>query len=76
MFDGFAKSVGQNDISEKAARYNEAMKRAPIKLYDVYISLYINNNTQETLAFDWGVSSEYIKMLNKSLCEFLQRQLA
>ena len=56
--------------------YNKAMQKAPIKLYDVYISLYINNNTQETLAFDWGVSSEYIKMLNKSLCEFLQRQLA
>lgn len=75
MFDGLANSVGQNDIVEKAARYNEAMKRAPIKLYDVYISLYINNNTQETLAFDWGVSSEYVKMLNKSLCEFLQKQL-
>ena len=43
MFDGFANSLGQNDIVERV---------------------------------DWGVSSEYIKMLNKSLCEFLQRQLA
>ena len=75
MFDGLANSVGQNDIVEKAARYNKAMKRAPIKLYDVYISLYINNNTQETLAFDWGVCCEYIRKLNKSLCEFLQNQL-
>ena len=55
--------------------YNKAMQKASIKLYDVYISLYINNNTQETLAYDWGVSSEYIKMLNKSLYEFLQEQL-
>ena len=58
------------------SKQNEAMKRAPIKLYDVYISLYINNNTQEALAFDWDVCCEYIRKLNKSLCEFLQRQLA
>ena len=76
MFDGLANSLGQNDIVERAAMYNKAIQKAPIKLYDVYISLYINNNTQETLAFDWGVSSEYIKMLNKGLCEFLQKQLA
>lgn len=75
MFDGLANSVGQNDIVEKATRYNEAMKRAPIKLYYVYISLYINNNTQEALAFDWDVCCEYIRKLNKSLCEFLQKQL-
>ena len=73
--DGLANSVGQNDIVEKATRHNEAMKRAPIKLYDVYISLYINNNTQEALAFDWDVCCEYIRKLNKSLCEFLQKQL-
>lgn len=75
MFDGLVNSLGQNDIVERAAIYNKAMQKAPIKLYDVYISLYINNNTQETLAFDWGVCCEYIRKLNKSLCEFLQKQL-
>ena len=39
------------------------------------ISLYINNNTQATVAYDWDVSCEYIRMLNKSLCQFLQKQL-
>ena len=75
MFDGLANSVGQNDIVEKAMRYNEVVRKAPIKLYDVYISLYINNNTQEALAYDWDVCCEYIRKLNKSLCEFLQNQL-
>ena len=49
MFDGLANSVGQNDVVEKAMRYNEVVRKAPIKLYDIYISLYINNNTQEAL---------------------------
>lgn len=75
-FDGLADSVGENDVAEKAAMYNRAMRKAPIKLYDVYISLYINNNTQEALAFDWDLSNDYIRKMNKSLCEFLQRQLA
>ena len=75
MFDGLANSVGRNDVVEKAMRYNEAVRKAPIKLYDVYISLYINNNTQEALAYDWDVSCEYIRVLNKSLYEFLQKHL-
>ena len=32
MFDGFANSLGQNDIVERAAMYNKAMQKAPIKL--------------------------------------------
>lgn len=75
MFDGLANSVGQNDVVENAMRYNKAVRNAPIKLYDVYVSLYINNNTQEALAYDWDVCCEYIRKLNKSLCEFLQKHL-
>lgn len=32
MFDGLAKSVSRNDVIEKALRYNEAMKNAPVRL--------------------------------------------
>ena len=49
MFDGLANSLGQNEIVERAAMYNKAMQKAPIKLYDVYISLYINNNIRKRL---------------------------
>ena len=73
MFD---HGVVQNDVVEKATKYNEAMKKAPVRLYDLYVSLYINNNTQAALAFDWDVSCEYIKMQNKSSCEFLQKQIS
>ena len=49
MFDGLANSLGQNEIVERAAMYNKAMQKAPIRLYDVYISLYINNNIRKRL---------------------------
>ena len=40
MFDGLANSLGQNDIVERAAIYNKAMQKAPIKLYAVYIMCF------------------------------------
>ena len=30
MFDGLAKSVVQNEVVEKATKYNEAMRKAPV----------------------------------------------
>ena len=31
MFDGLAKSVVQNEVVEKATKYNEAMRKAPVR---------------------------------------------
>jgi len=74
--DGAARSVGTSSIKEKVERYNEAVRKAPVKLYDVYVSLYVNNNTQLVLSFDWDCSSEYVKRLNRQLCRFLQEELS
>lgn len=45
MFDGLANSLGQNEIVERAAMYNKAMQKAPIKLYDVYIFYMIKKTS-------------------------------
>ncbi len=74
-FETAARTVGMNEIAETAERYNAAVRKAPIRLYDVYVSLYIHNNTQLVLSFDWDCTAEYIRRLNKQLCEFLQKQL-
>jgi len=74
--DGAARCVGTSSIKEKVERYNEAVRKAPVKLYDVYVSLYVNNNTQLVLSFDWDCSSEYVKRLNRQLCRFLQEELS
>ena len=74
-FDGASKNVGASSIAAKVERYNAAVRKAPPRLYDVYVSLYVNNNTQLVLSFDWDCSPDYVKRLNRRLCEFLQKEL-
>ena len=72
----FAKAnriVGQNCVTEKAERYNAAVRNAPPRLYDVYLSLYIYYNTQIVAADDMDCSVTHVKRLNRQLCEFFQR---
>lgn len=59
-------------VEQKVQKYSRAMQNAPIKLYILYVSLYVINNSQITIADDWGYTSDYIKKLNNKLCEFLK----
>lgn len=43
--------IGKTAISKLVEKYNDIIKDAPVKLYDVYIQLYVNNNTQVALAY-------------------------
>ncbi|MEG9430570.1 MAG: hypothetical protein VZQ61_06600 [Christensenellaceae bacterium] len=75
LFDRSAKTVKPLAILQKVERYNKAMENAPARLYVIYVSLYVNNNSQATLADDWGFTREYIKDLNQKLIEYLQSAL-
>jgi hypothetical protein len=55
--------------------YNQAVKDAPARLYDLYISLYVQNNSQAALAYEWDYTNDYIKRLNNRLCEYLLKAL-
>ena len=66
--------IGTSSIVEKIKRYNEAVRDAPPRLYDVYNGLYVNNFTQEGLAFEMGYTSVYIQKLNKDLLTFLKEK--
>ena len=76
FFDDASKSVIQNTILEKVGRYNQAMKDAPVQLYDLYISLYVQNNTQSALAYEWDFTEVYMSNLNSKLCKYLQNTLS
>ncbi len=69
-FEKAAETVGASKVTETVRRYNQAVTNAPPRLYEVYVELYVHNNTQETLSFDWDCCVEYVKQLNKQLCEF------
>lgn len=75
-FDIGLKLVGSNTIFETVQKYNNAVRCAPPKLYDVYVSLYVRNLTQEALAIELGYASEYVWVLNNKLLEFLQHHIA
>lgn len=73
--DEVKNEVGSSIVAEKAQRYNGVIKEAPIRIYDVYVELYIRNNTQESLADKWGYSTQTIKRLNGKLYDYLQANL-
>ena len=73
--EGAARIIGTNKIAEKVKLYNEVVRKAPVKLYEVYVSLYVHNNTQLTLSFDWDCSLEYVKRQLRKLRIFLKEQL-
>ena len=63
-FENAAETVGESKVVETVRRYNQAVTNAPPRLY-------VHNNTQETVSFDWDCCVEYIRRLNKQLCIFL-----
>lgn len=76
MFDECKNKVIGNSITEKARRYNEAVRTAPPRLYDMYMMLYVKGFTQEGLSVELNYTPVYIQMLNKKLLLFLQSKLA
>ena len=75
LFDKAFEYTGENDVIKKVERYNDVMRLAPPKFYDLYYSLYIMNHTQESYSDELGFTPEYIQMLNKKLLKFLQTKL-
>ena len=57
-------------VTMQAIREDLRQIRAPPQLYDLYISLYVHNNTQAALAYEWDFCNDHIKRLNKQLCEY------
>lgn len=64
--DDVSELVGNNKVVDMVERYNVAMQNAPIRLYDLYTSLFVENNTQESLSNKWCYSREHITRLTKN----------
>lgn len=76
FFDKASNEIGNSSVMELINKYNAAVCAAPPKLYDVYVSLYVNNNTQETLSMALNYSTDYVHKLNDKLVKFLQEKLS
>ena len=70
-----AKILGECTVSKTAEEYNEVVRQAPPKLYELYYCMYVENNTQESAADKYGHAREHITRLNRQLLVFLQTHL-
>ena len=73
LFEKSAAAVGTHAIFEKADKYNAVIRQAPPRLFDVYVSIYWLNNSQESLANKLGYTVEYISMLHTQLVQFFKK---
>ena len=73
--DAFDNSVlVRNSVIELVEEYNGLMKNIPPRLYDIYIGLYMNGNTQEAYALDEGYSIGYVNKMNMQLLDYLLKK--
>lgn len=75
VFNFGGKITGAHEVERLAIRYNDAMRSASPWLYDLYIGLYVRNNTQESLSLEMNYSQDYIQRENKKLMQYLQSNL-
>lgn len=73
-FERVALTIGKPIALKMVERYETHIKKAPIKLFNLYVCLYVNNNSQETVSTDWACSTGHIKVLNKRLYEFFIKE--
>jgi len=76
QFDEASHQVGPNAVMEKVTKYNAIIRTASPMLYDLYVSLYLKNHTQESLSVVLNFTPQHIQFLNKQLLLFLQRELS
>ena len=74
-FEKGATKVKATATIKKVEKYNRVMENAPARLYILYVSLYLENNTQTSLADNWCYTREYIKDLNNKLCDYLLKEI-
>lgn len=75
VFDKSASCVGKITIEKRIELYNRYICDATPRLYDLYVSLYLDNNTQESLSEKLGYSMVHIGRLNADLIRFFQQKL-
>ena len=70
MFDKAFNSVGKNEILQTVERYNAIICSAPPKVYEMYVTLYIECCTYEAAAEALCYSVNYVYKTHKKILDF------
>jgi hypothetical protein len=73
--DAYMKELSCSSVLDLLERYSRVINNAPIKLYHVYVGLYVKGWSQGALAREMGYTRYYVNVLNVRLIEFLQAKL-
>ena len=76
IFEKASKHIGEHSCVAKVNKYNDVIRFAPARLYELYVSLYIENNTLESFADKEGYSYVHIQRFHSQLVKFFQEKLA
>ena len=68
-------SVGKNSITDQIDKYNAMICTAPVKIYEMYVALYIEGCTYEKAAEILGYSVNYVYKSNMKIVDFFQDAL-
>lgn len=74
LFEESAPEIGTHEIFNKVDKYNRAILQAPPRLYDLYVSIYWQNNSQESLANKLKYTIEYISLLHTQLVNYFKKK--
>lgn len=78
VLDSYMKDFCETYISGLTAKYNAAMKQAPIKLYHLYVLTCLKGCTQEYAADEMGYTVYTIQAMQKNLilwlCENIRKE--
>lgn len=75
VFENGSQSIGENAIADKVRKYNQIIRMAPARLYEFYVSLYLQNNTIESLAYKLGYAYGSVQRINSQLIKYLKKEI-
>ncbi len=73
--DVYMTELSCSVIEELLERYSRVIRCAPIKLYHVYVGLYMKGWSQGALAREMGYTRYYVQILNGRLIQYLKENL-
>ena len=67
IFENGESQIGGSAFYPIVQKYNQAIREAPPRLYDLYVSLYIFNQTQKDFAAKSCITPEYVQVMHRRL---------
>lgn len=72
VFDKAVDTIGPICMVDLIEKYNKAIQHASPRLFDLYLTLYVENNTQDSTSEKWGYCIEHMSRMNAQLVKFLK----